>query len=171
MKKIVALFLSCSIAFLSFGQNKKSPVILHAYYRESTPGILPRNNVNESEKEIQENARAQKIRSWIFYAVYAQKIPLQITSLVVDGKIYPCRVVPIKEDRVIFQRPGLGNNIENDTLVPPTKNKIVRIHPEQFILEPDPQKLPSASILYTFKGSKRSSPAFTVKTLPPLILQ
>jgi hypothetical protein len=167
MKKIIALSLGCSIAFICMGQNKKSPVILHAYYRESTPGILPRNLENDK----QENIRVRKIRSWIFFAEYAPNMPIQITSLLIEGKTYPCRITPISEDRVVFQRPGIGNNMENDTLVPPTKNKIVRINTEQLILEPDPQKLPTVRIRYTYKGSKRSSTPFRVKSLPPLILQ
>lgn len=171
MKKIIALTLGCCIAFLCSGQNRKPPVILHAYYRESTPGILPRNNGNETEIERQEIARVQKIRSWIFFAEYAPSMPVQITSLLIEGKTYPCRVTPITEDRVVFQRPGLGNNMENDTLVPPTKNKIVRINTEQLNLEPDPKKLPTVRIRYTYKGSSRSSTAFRVKSLPPLILQ
>jgi hypothetical protein len=171
MKKIIAFSLGCSIAFLCVGQNKKSAVILHAYYRESTPGILPRNNLSETENDRQENTRAQKIRSWIFFAEYAPNFSVQITSLQIEGKSYPCRITPVTEDRVVFQRPGIGYNLENDTLVPPTKNKIVRINAEQLILEPDPKKLPSVRIRYTYNGRTRSSAPIRVKTLPPLILQ
>ena len=170
LKNIFTLLVCLQVFVAARGQKAQEPFTVYAYYRESTPGIL-RGNIGKENSKEPSPGESPMIRSWIFYATYPPSRPVKISSLSIGKKTYACRAETIADNKVFFQRPGFANSMETDTLVPPTKNTIVRLIPVEAITFVPARPLPAVRIRYKYKGITRQTSEIVIRQLPPLLLQ
>jgi hypothetical protein len=169
LKSFIILLFASLATWTVYGQKKVEPLTVYAYYRESTPGII-RGNIGKENNE-ESNKGTQKIRSWIFYAEYPKSSRIKVTGLTIENKTYPCKTELIAANQVLFHYPGLSNAVETDTLVPPTKNSIIRLIPMETITADPFPPLPVVRIRYLYKGKNRTTAEIPIRQLRPLLLQ
>lgn len=124
------LFLICLVTAAKGYSQAKPLVKAYAYLRESVPGAIPKT-IDENGKEI--NTGPVNIKSYQLFLEYKKGTVLRPLRIWIDGRAYGLTMQTIGKTPYTFSRPGIGSNVEIDTLVKKTSNNVYRIVPAEEI--------------------------------------
>lgn len=151
-------------------QVKQKVVKVYAYVRESHPGAKP-NVVKENGSPVQkENINVQ---SWFIFAEIPKGVSVKITHMTINGQKVPVKTEKQATTPIVFHRPGIGTQVETDSLVPATRNTVFKLVPvpaDDFVVAENKQ--PSIVVVhFTVRGVPHSTRPKEIIRLPALVLQ
>lgn len=161
------LCLGLLVGSMSWGQSGKHSVTLYAYCRESTPGA----HIGFAHEKGEENTinPSPRLRSWFFYVEVPAGANIKPLYLVLHQQKFTLTVEPEKHTPVIFERPGILNQVEKDTLVPKSSQKVYRLLPVS--LSAVTAENPTAQLVYSIHKKIKKTPVQPIRLLPPLVLE
>ena len=174
MKKSLIVFLfSMNVLFL-FAQ-KQPYAQIHAYYRETLPGAIPREVVDENGNSVTHSKKRQG--TYFIYFSHHAHYKVKPSAIWIDGKAYKFTSDAIQSTPVVLNNPSPNGEKAIDTLVPKTQKKVVKIIPQgELTIKPPAsaaKKIKSNQLVieYSYNGKKYFSEIKEIKRLPSLALQ
>lgn len=168
MKKISLLLFSLSLLQGVLAQGKTPAVKVYAYVRESHPGARP-NVARENGSPVQKENL--KVQSWLIFAELPKGVTIRITHIRINGQRIPVTTEKQATTPVVFHRPGIGTQVETDSLVPATKNTVLKLVPSTDVSIPEIRQSYTVVVQYTLRGLKQSTRPKEIIRLPSLVLQ
>lgn len=144
----------------------------YAYQRTTIPGNIPRNDLDESGKEIERPVRM--MNTFFIYVETNNGCNLRVTQLWILGKAFRVKQEEVKELPIVIHHTHPGT--PPDTLVPHTMKRVFRLQPvaDGFDEEkriPVKQNQKSIRIEYLRKEKKLYYQVHDVKRIAPMVLQ
>ena len=175
MRSVFVLLIMILVPVLLSGQKVCSKVKLHAYQRQTLPGMIADGVVNEDGKVKSPKPQIRTTR-YIFLQVPKGK-KTKVIRVWISGQSHDVSVDSVKSTPVILGKTPVGNLVRNDTLVPRTGDMVLALSAGTRLLSKPVKKLlkpiEDNELVVEYIIGRRSYYSFAreIKKLEPLALQ
>jgi hypothetical protein len=171
---LILIALSVLLSTKLFAQSR-SDVKLYAYARPVTGGVMPK--ISTQENGSQTMIKPKTKYSYLFYLEGPKKLRIYPVELWLKGERHGIKTTDVNSTPVEFSTGELPQYTKTITLVPQTKNKVIKLDPavavngKNFPKAKAKAEINEVVLVYKYGGKFYYAVQDKIKLIDPIVLQ